>query len=273
MSDLIVIPARYGSTRLPGKPLIKIAGRMLVERVAAVAMAAARTLEGVEVAVATDDERIVAAVRALGLTAVMTDETIASGSDRARAAAKALGGAPGLVVNLQGDAPFAAPEHIVAIVAAAQAGGADITTPVVALTWEQLDRLRADKVNAPTSGTTCVRGADGRALWFSKRVLPFMRDEAGLRAASPLSPVLLHIGVYCFRRNALEAFSSTPASAYERLEGLEQLRALEAGLTIEAVLVEGTPFTSSGIDTAEDVCLAERAIASNGDPFIDWRER
>ncbi len=99
-----------------------------------------------------------------------------------------------------------------------------------------------------------------------------MRDEAALRAASPLSPVLLHIGVYCFRRGALEAFSATPASAYERLEGLEQLRALEAGLTIEAVVVESTPFTSSGIDTAEDVCLAERAIAAHGDPFIDWRE-
>ncbi len=271
MSDLIVIPARYGSTRLPGKPLVKIAGRMLVERVAAVAMRAAKMVGDAEVAVATDDERIAAAVDGLGLTAVMTDAAIASGSDRALAAAKALKGEPAFVVNLQGDAPFAAAEHIVAILAAARGGAADITTPVVQVSWEGLERMRAHKTRAPASGTTCVRASDGRAIWFSKTILPFIRDEAGLKAASPLSPVFVHVGLYCFRFAALEAFASTPPGVYERIEGLEQLRALERGMRIETVPVETDRFTSSGIDDPEDARWAERVIAEHGDPFVDWR--
>lgn len=271
MTDLIVIPARYGSTRLPGKPLHPIAGRLLLERVAAIAASAARELGDAEVLVATDDGRILDKATALGLRAVMTSPDITSGSGRALAALRAIGGSAELVVNLQGDAPFTAPAHIVEIVRTARASTADVTTPVVQLDWTRLDGLIAHKRTTPASGTTCIRAPDGRALWFSKTVLPFMRKEAELRAAGPLSPVLQHIGLYCYRRAALEAFEAAPPSRYEQLEGLEQLRLIELGLDIRAVIVPPAQITMSGVDSPADADRAERLIAEHGDPFVEWR--
>lgn len=271
MPDLIVIPARYGSTRLPGKPLHPIAGRFLVERVAAVAMAAAATLGDVDVLVATDDDRIARKVTELGLEAVMTSPDITSGSGRALAATRATGRSPNLILNLQGDAPFAAPGHIVEIVRTARTSSADVTTPVVQLDWSRLDALIAHKQTTPASGTTCIRAADGRALWFSKTVLPFMRKESDLRRRDTLSPVLQHIGLYCYRRAALEAFEAAVPSPYEQLEGLEQLRLIELGLDIRAVIVPPARITMSGVDSPADVERAERLIAEHGDPFVDWR--
>ncbi len=271
MTDLIVIPARYGSTRLPGKPLHPIAGRLLLERVAAIATRAARELGDVEVLVATDDERILSRAGDMGLEAVMTSTEITSGSGRALAALRATGRAAELVVNLQGDAPFTAPEHIVEIVRSARASTADVTTPVVQLDWARLDSLVAHKRTTPASGTTCIRAPDGRALWFSKTVLPFMRKEAELRAAGTLSPVLQHIGLYCYRTPALEAFEAAPPSRYEQLEGLEQLRLIELGLDIRAVIVPPAKITMSGVDSPADVERAERLIAEHGDPFVEWR--
>jgi len=271
LGDLIVIPARYGSTRLPGKPLLPIAGRLLLERVASVAMAAAHKLGDVRVLVATDDQRIIERTQDLGLDAVMTASEISSGSGRALAAAKAAGSDAGLIVNLQGDAPFTAAAHIEQIVRSARASAADVTTPVVQLDWGRLDAMRAHKQATPASGTTCIRGPDGRALWFSKAVLPFMRKEADLRVAGPLSPVLQHIGLYCYRRSALETFEATPPSFYEQLEGLEQLRLLELGLRIDAVVVPPATITMSGVDSPADVVRAEQLIAQHGDPFVEWR--
>ena len=271
MTDLIVIPARYGSTRLPGKPLHPIAGRMLLERVAAIALAAAKRLGGADVLVATDDERIAGPARAMGLEVAMTAPEISSGSGRALAAARVTGRSPGLVVNLQGDAPFTSPDHIVGIVKAARHSAADVTTPVVQLDWQRLDALRHHKATTPASGTTCIRAADGRAIWFSKQVLPFIRKEAELRQSGPLSPVLQHIGLYCYRRDALEAFEAAPQSHYEVLEGLEQLRLIELGLTIRAELVAPAEITMSGVDSPADVERAERLIAAYGDPFVAWR--
>ena len=271
MADLIVIPARYGSTRLPGKPLREIAGRRLIERVAALAIAAARELGDIEVVVATDDTRIRDAVAGLGLEAVMTDSAISSGSGRALAAAQATGRQPELIVNLQGDAPFTSPAHIVEIVRAARASAAAVTTPVVQLDWTRLDALRAHKLTTPASGTTCIRAADGRALWFSKQILPFVRGEETLRENQPLSPVLQHIGLYCYRRAALDAFEAAPPAPYEVLEGLEQLRLIALGLEIQAVIVPPAAITMSGVDSPSDVTRAEQLIATHGDPFIDWR--
>jgi 3-deoxy-manno-octulosonate cytidylyltransferase (CMP-KDO synthetase) len=271
VSELIVIPARYGSTRLTGKPLHPIAGRMLVERVAAIAMLAARELGDAEVMVATDDVRILDAVNTLGLHGMMTSDEITSGSGRALAAMQASERDYSLVVNLQGDAPFTSPAHIVEIVRAARDNGADVTTPVVQLDWARLESMRMHKLTAPASGTTCVRAADGRALWFSKAILPFMRKEAALRESVPLSPVLQHIGLYCYRPEALVAFEASPPSHYEVLEGLEQLRLLELGMDVRAVLVDPARITMSGVDSPADVERAERLIELHGDPFVDWR--
>jgi 3-deoxy-manno-octulosonate cytidylyltransferase (CMP-KDO synthetase) len=266
-SDLIVVPARYGSTRLPGKPLLAIAGRTLLERVVAVAREAARLAGDCEVVVATDDARIAEHADTLGVQVAMTGADLDSGSARACAAAVARPAHPGLVINLQGDAPFVPPAVVAGLVATLRGGSADVATPVYRLDWERLDRLRSHKLVAPFSGTTCIRGADGRALWFSKAIVPALRGEAGLREAGPLSPVWQHLGLYGYRMAALEWFAGAAPGVYEALEGLEQLRFLEAGRTIATVEVEAPSHAMSGIDTPADLALAEEVIARLGDPF------
>lgn len=268
MKTLIVVPARYASTRLPGKPLAMIAGRTMVERVAGLACRAAAQLKHAEYAVATDDTRILEFCRDAGIPVVMTDPALPSGSDRALAAAKGLGAEPEFVVNLQGDAPFTPAAHVVAIVDALATSGTDAATPYIRLSWEALDRLKAHKKETPFSGTTLVTDPAGRAIWFSKIILPAMRKEAELRKLNPLSPVLQHIGLYGFRLEALQRYCALPESRYERLEGLEQLRLIENGLTVQAVEVQPGRIAIPGIDTAEDIALAERLVAEHGDPDL-----
>lgn len=265
--DLIVVPARFGSTRLPGKPLLKIAGRTLLERVVATARAASALAGNCDVVVATDDEHIAAHARDLGVEVAMTDIALDSGSARACAAAEQRSRLPALVVNLQGDAPFIPPAIVADLVATLRAGEADVATPVYQLDWDRLDRLRAHKLTAPFSGTTCARGADGRALWFSKTILPAIRNESALRAL-PLSPVWQHLGLYGYRMATLQWFASAAPTPYEQLEGLEQLRFLECGRTIATVEVEVPQHALSGIDTPADIIAAEAAIAGLGDPFL-----
>lgn len=266
-SALIVIPARYGSTRLPGKPLIPIAGHTLLERVSAVAHTAARLAGECEVIVATDDRRIVEHAAQIGVKAVITAADLDSGSDRACAAARLHASQPEFVINLQGDAPFVAPEVVAGLLTALRGGSADVATPVYRLDWDRLDRLRTHKQSTPFSGTTCIRGSHGQALWFSKSIVPAIRDEAGLRRDAAHSPVWQHIGLYGYRRAALEWFANAPPGNYERIEGLEQLRFLESGRIITTVEVAAPTHSMSGIDTPADLALAEDAIARLGDPF------
>ncbi|WP_010161854.1 3-deoxy-manno-octulosonate cytidylyltransferase [Sphingomonas sp. PAMC 26617] len=269
--DLIVVPARYGSSRLPGKPLIAIAGQTLLARVVAIATEGARRAGNVAVVVATDDQRIFDHARSLGCDAVMTDPAISSGSGRAWAVARDRAVAPSIVVNLQGDAPFVQPGLIATLLAALRESRCAVATPVVPLPWPALDALRAHKATSPFSGTTCARRADGRALWFSKAVIPAIRDEARLREADALSPVFRHIGLYAYRFAALQRFEATAPTPYETLEGLEQLRFLETGEDILTVETAASPHTMSGIDTQADVAMAERLIAEHGEPNTTWR--
>lgn len=269
LSDLLVIPARHGSKRLPGKPLLTIAGRTLLERVVNVARQVAALIDGIEIVVATDDTRIRDHAAAIGCEAVMTDAAISSGTGRALAAALGRVTPPEIVVNLQGDAPFVPPAAVVDLLRAARARpGVAVATPVVRLTWDQLDAMRRHKQETPFSGTTCIRAPDGRATWFSKAILPAIRGEAALRVAGPLSPVLRHLGLYAYRLEALRRFEAAPPSPYEILEGLEQLRFLELGMPILAIDVAPPRFSMSGIDTLEDVALAEAVIREGGDPFV-----
>jgi len=267
---LIVIPARFASQRLPGKPLMPIAGRTLLERVVAVAREGARRVGNVDVVVATDDARILDHARNLGCDAVVTDVAISSGSGRAWAVARDREIAPSLVVNLQGDAPFVQPATIAALIAALRGSTLSVATPVVRLSWEALDALRRHKQTSPFSGTTCTRRADHRALWFSKAVIPAIRGEAQLRQDDPLSPVFRHLGLYAYRLDALGRFEATAPTPYELLEGLEQLRFLESGEDILTVEVAALPHAMSGIDTAADVAMAERLIADHGEPHLSW---
>lgn len=265
MSVLIVVPARWGSTRLPGKPLADLAGKTLLQRTAEIAANAARRRPGVEMVVATDDARIADHAGSLGYRVAMTAPELANGTARALAAARATTPRPSLVVNLQGDSPFTPPATLLAVVDALTEGAA-VATPVVNLGWDDLDALRRHKVRSPFSGTTCVRDDAGRALWFSKHIIPAIRDEASERARAPLSPVFRHIGLYGYTLEALEAFCAGPTSLYERLEGLEQLRFLALGIAVRTVVVARHPLAMTGIDTIDDLDAARALLAANGEP-------
>jgi len=261
VTTLVVIPARAGSTRLPMKPLTPVAGRTLLHR----AIAAARAGIGerdARLVVATDDARVAEHAAAAGAEAVMTDPGVTTGSGRALAAARAAAPDATRVVNFQGDAPFLPPAALPALLDCDR----PVATPVVRLGWAALDALRAHKRVAPFSGTTCVATADGRALWFSKQVLPAIRDEAAARALGDPSPVLRHIGLYAYDRAVLERFEAAPPSAPELLEGLEQLRLLELGIAVTVLPVPPGRFDMGGVDSPADVARAERLIAAHGDP-------
>lgn len=259
-ADLIVVPARWGSTRFPGKPLTTIARRSLLHRVLDHAREALEAVEDVDLLVATDDQRIADHAALAGCRAVLTDPAIASGSGRALTAATMLADPPRFVVNLQGDALFVPASALVAVFAELRRFQAPCVTPVIQLDWQQLDRLREHKRRSPFSGTTCLRTSDGRALWFSKAILPVIRDEDQYRATSATSPVHQHLGLYGYSLDALRAFEALRPSIYERCEGLEQLRLLEAGIPIQTVVVQAPPALASGIDTPEDAARAERHL-------------
>lgn len=122
----------------------------------------------------------------------------------------------------------------------------------------------------PFSGTSCIVNAKDEALWFSKNILPAIRKEAQLRESDPLSPVWRHIGLYGYKRDALERFVSLPEGQYERVEGLEQLRFLKNGMRIQAVKVAAAPSAMWGIDTPEDAAHAEKLIAGHGKPLAEF---
>lgn len=267
MQTLIVIPSRHASKRFPAKPLHVIAGHTLMSRVADIARRVCEADESVGYVIATDHSEIEAHAREIGAPVVMTDPELPSGSDRALAAADAFGPEAEFIINLQGDAPFTPPEHVREIIAALRTTGADVATPVIAMSWDALDVMRAQKKTNPFSGTSCIRKADGEALWFSKTEIPAIRKEAELRETSPLSPVYRHVGLYGYRRTALERFCALPEGHYETLEGLEQLRFLENGMRIMTVEVSTGPAAMWGVDTPEDAAHAEKLIAEFGDPM------
>ncbi len=266
MKPLIVIPARYGSTRFPAKPLHKIMGRTLLERVVNIAKQVQKDFD-CQFVVATDHNTIQDHCKDINAPVVMTDPELKSGTDRALAALDACGLDADFIINMQGDAPFTPVQHVVSILDVAKNLDADVFTPVIQLDWEALDVLRQRKLKTPYSGTTCVRSENGYAFWFSKTIQPAIRKEKQLRDHSAYSPVYRHIGLYGYRLEALKRFSNLPMGNYETLEGLEQLRFLENGMSIYTVCVETPIISMSGVDTPEDAELAAELIKKHGDPF------
>jgi 3-deoxy-manno-octulosonate cytidylyltransferase (CMP-KDO synthetase) len=267
MRTLLVIPARYASTRLPGKPLAKIAGQTMLSRVYRIARVAAQRSNNADVVVATDDARIVKHCMEIGATWVMTSVSCPSGTDRVFEAVQQLDQEYEFIINLQGDAPLTPPDFITDMLQAFAADpDVDVMTPVVQLRWEELDALRAQKQTTPFSGTCVIVDRNDNALWFSKHIIPAMRNEAELRQQHERSPVFRHIGLYGYSRRMLETYVALPPGYYERLEGLEQLRVLEHGYGIRVVKVDYKGRASmSGIDSLEDIKHAEALIAIHGE--------
>lgn len=242
MTVLGVIPARFDSSRFPGKVLAPLGGRPLFAHVLDAARASTRLTSLV---IATDDERVRDAAHALDTRVVLTAATHRSGSDRAAEVVRGM--TADIVVNMQADEPFLAPSTIDAVVdALVDDPDADLATPAV-------PAESAEAVASPHT-VTVVRDLDGCALYFSRASLPFHR--APLAAGS--WPHLRHVGLYAYRREALLALSVMPPSPLETAEDLEQLRALEHGMRIRVVVV---PEHARGVDTPDDLVAAEREWA------------
>jgi 3-deoxy-manno-octulosonate cytidylyltransferase (CMP-KDO synthetase) len=250
---IVAIPARYGSSRLPAKPLRAIAGVPMVVRVAQRALQAGAA----EVVVATDDARIAEALVGQGVKVCMTRADHASGSDRLAECAARYGWADdAIVVNLQGDEPFAPPAGIRAVAHALAADDAPMATLAapIAAAHELFD----------PNVVKLVRDARGRALYFSRAPLPWARDAfAADRASLPAGvPFLRHIGIYAYRAGFLHRYAGLARTPLEQAESLEQLRALEHGHAI-AVRLTPEPFPP-GIDTEADLLRAEAWLAGQG---------
>lgn len=243
MSSIVLIPARMASTRLPGKPLADIAGSPMIVHVAR------RALESgiARIAVATESTEIADAVRAAGFEAVMTSTAHQSGSDRIFEALCTLDpqGRIETVVNLQGDLPTVEPATVASAVRALAAGEAEIGTVAVEIS-EELEKTNPNvtKVVGSPIGQNRLR-----ALYFTRATAPWGDG-----------PLYHHVGIYAYRRAALERFVALPPSPLENRERLEQLRALEAGMRIDVEIVKAAPL---GVDTAADLERA-RDILSKG---------
>lgn len=262
MSITVIIPARYGSTRFPGKPLAKLGGATVLEHVHAKAVSAVASDPDVRIVVATEDQRIEDFCKQKGFEVVMTPADCATGSDRVIEAADKLGlMADDAVINLQGDAALMPVEALQAVLDEFWTHPATkVATPIKRLTWDELDALRESKKTTPFSGTTVTISTQNRAMWFSKNIIPAIRDEDGHRKSSPYSPVYQHLGLYGYQVSALERFTNLQPGTYEQYEGLEQMRFIENFIPIQCIEIEPSIRIHSGIDSPEDLARAEKIL-------------
>lgn len=243
-----IIPARYASTRFPGKPLALLGGKEIVQRVYERAQ---EVFE--EVWVATDDERIAETVERFGGKVVMTSSVHKSGTDRCREAVQKTALCPDVVVNIQGDEPFVHPEQLRALCLCFEDESTQIATLVKPFTPD----MGLEALKNPNSPKVVV-GKQQQALYFSRSVIPYLR---GIPEEQWLSEHVFykHIGLYAYRATTLEQIAALSQSPLEQAESLEQLRWLEAGLKIRVAV---TAHETIGIDTPEDLRRAEEFLCA-----------
>jgi 3-deoxy-manno-octulosonate cytidylyltransferase (CMP-KDO synthetase) len=246
MAFHVVIPARYGSVRLPGKPLLAVAGKPLVQHVYERAVES----RAESITIATDDRRILEACRGFGAQTVMTAETPQSGTDRiAEVAAKMNWPAEAIVVNLQGDEPLMPPKLVTQ---AARTLASDDAAGIATLATPISSRAEFENANA----VKVVLDWQGRALYFSRAPIPCTRDGAGASNTRPFG--LRHVGLYAYRIPTVGQLARTPPCALERAERLEQLRALWLGIGIAVETVGAAP--PAGVDTVDDLKRVEEFL-------------
>ncbi len=262
MKTVIFIPARYQSTRFPGKPLAKLTGatgvsKTLIER----SWDAAKAVNGVtDVFVLTDSAQIADAVKNFGGQVLMTSQACVNGTERCAEGAKLLKTQPDVIVNLQGDAPLTPPHYIEALLAAMAADPSiQMATPVLRTRRAHLDKLQADRKAGRVGATTAVFDSKADALYFSKEVLPFY-DNAPDNAV----PVFHHVGCYAYRPGALATYAALPEAPLEKREGLEQLRFLENGLPVRCVEVDARGRDFWELNNPSDIPIIEDIMAREG---------
>lgn len=262
LDPCIIIPARFASTRFPGKPLVQLKGqggirRTLIEW----SWRAATAVKGAgSVIVATDDRRIADEVERFGGVAVMTPNDCANGTERCAAAVADMASAPPIIVNFQGDAPLTPPAFVTALIERLKVEPTwSMATPAVPCRGDTFHHLMADQSAGRVGGTTVVFNSSGTALYFSKSVIPYVPanevEDAGRRDA-----VHLHLGIYAYRRDALADYRRAPASSLELIEGLEQLRFLDMGLAVGVVVCEPPAGSMIELNNPTDVMPIEREL-------------
>lgn len=262
MSVLLVIPARYESSRYPGKPLVELRGvngdsRSLIQR----SWEAAQQVKGVDrIVVSTDDDRIREASEAFGAEVVMTSNTCRNGTERCAETADILGGFD-IVVNLQGDAPLTPPWFVDDLVSAMQTLDISVATPVLRCDAAALNGFQEDRKNDRVGATTAVFDNSSQALYFSKEVLPY----TGRRFVDTENiPVFHHVGVYAYRMDALKQYTDWPEGNLEKWEGLEQLRFMENGVPVQCVEVDAKGRAFWELNNPVDVARIEKILADQG---------
>jgi 3-deoxy-manno-octulosonate cytidylyltransferase (CMP-KDO synthetase) len=260
MKTVIFIPARYASTRYPGKPLVGLKGATGVEKsLIQRAWEAAKQVKGADaVYVLTDDDRIRDAAEGFGAEVIMTSSEARNGTERCAEGVAQLPEEPEVVVNLQGDAPLTPPWFVEALIGAMQAPGVQMATPVLKCDHETLSNFVTDRQAGRVGGTTAVLRRDGTAIYFSKEVLPYV----GSLETPP--EVWHHVGVYAYRPTALASYMGWEEGPIERAEGLEQLRFLENGAPVTCVPVEAKGRVFWELNNPVDVARIEGVLLKEG---------
>lgn len=260
MKTVIFIPARYASTRYPGKPLVELTGatgeaKSLIRR----AWEAASQVQGANaIYVLTDDDRIAEHARSFGAEVLMTSSNARNGTERCAEGVAQLANEPEVVVNLQGDAPLTPPWFVEALIGAMVDPTVAMTTPVLKCDHETLTNFVTDRQAGRVGGTTAVMRRDGTAIYFSKEVLPYV----GNLETPP--EVWHHVGVYAYRPAALTAYMGWDEGPIERAEGLEQLRFLENGTPVTCVPVEARGRVFWELNNPVDVARIEGVLKKEG---------
>ncbi len=260
MSATIIIPARFASTRYPGKPLVLLTGpdgvaKSLIQRTWEVSAA----VPGVDaVYVATDDARIKSAVEAFGGQVIMTDPECANGTERVAQAVARAGITSDIIVNVQGDAPLTPVWFVEDLIAEMNADtSVPVATPVLRCDLQTFRNFTEDRKNGLVGGTTAVFDRNRNGLYFSKEVLPYTGRDF---TEGEEIPVFHHVGIYAYRQDALATYLDAPTGTYEGFEGLEQLRFLENGLPVRCVEVEGRGLVFWELNNPVDVARIEAAL-------------
>ena len=269
MKAIIVIPARINSERLPNKPLIKIKGKEMLLRVVEIAEYVKNKRTEIEdVIVATDSNIIQSFCDKNEIKSIIIKQDCSCGSERVWYTLKELNLTPDFVLNFQGDNPLCPPWFLEKLLDDFLIGlNIEIISPCVRLSWNELDKMREIKKKSPFSGTTVVFNKRKDAIWFSKQILPAIRNENQVRKELSKSPVYKHIGVYGYSYNILRKIENLKQSNYMKWEGLEQFLFIENGIKIKLSEVDyqGRGESMPGINTIHLIKEAEKIIDMYGE--------
>jgi 3-deoxy-manno-octulosonate cytidylyltransferase (CMP-KDO synthetase) len=256
----LIIPARYASTRYPGKPLATLQTKNGAQSLIQLSWKAALTVAGVdEVFIATDDQRIKEVAEAFGAKVIMTSETCRNGTERCAEAYAVAGLTSEIIINFQGDAPLTPHWFVENLIAAMKADTSiKVATPMLSLDQDSYNMFCEDRREGRVGGTTVVRSNAGNALYFSKEVLPYR--DLKYRPDLEWFPCYHHVGVYSYRPSALAAYVNTAESDLEKLEGLEQLRFLANEQLIKCVEVDAKGRVFWELNNPEDVPRIEKVL-------------